>query len=248
MQRRNTLLIIDRGCGAEGRPRRIISGDETSTQSLYVSVPSDVDALKQPLACALMLQYQGQTFPNISSASDNSTSCSDVFFPGRFMERLVEAVHDLEYVSGNGNGDVSAGSTKVSQKRCDLLASHVSAWSMPQLGFCGVWTSFASITGGPIFGPDASTTSVKLHQSGGEAVSLGDYELHEVVSMTQLFRPGGDDFPDAVSEVSEDLSDPIRGAGRQGTTPVMCVFYRSEEDNMPEVGFACMRIFSPAGG
>lgn len=233
-----SLTLVD-----DGQEGGIISGYEMSTQRLYVGIPSDIDTSEQPPACALMLQYQGQTFPNITGPSDNSTSCSDVLFPGRCMERLVEAVHDFEYANGNASAD----SAKVSRKRCDLLAGHVRAWLLPELSFCGVWSSLANITGGPIFGPDASTTSVKLQQSGGEAVSPGDYALHEVASMAQLVRPGGDEFPDAVSDDNEDLREPIRGAGRQGTTPVLGVFYRSEEDTTPEVEFACMKAFSPEG-
>jgi len=57
-----------------------------------------------------MLQYQGQTFSNITGLGDNSTSCAVVFSPGMCMERLVEAVHDFGYVNDNA----TAGGSKVS--------------------------------------------------------------------------------------------------------------------------------------
>jgi hypothetical protein len=233
-----SLTLLDSGLNSA-------SGYEMTTQRLYVGTPPGVNPSEQPPACALMLQYQGQTFPNITGPSDNTTSCSDIFGSRGCLERLVEAVYDFEYAGGN---DSSSSSSAVSQRRCDLLASHVRAWLMPQLSFCGVWTSFANITGGPIFGPDASTYPETLQWNGGEAVSPGDYTLHKVVSMAQFTRPGGDDFPDADSaEAGEDLAEPVRGAGRQGKTPVIGVFYRSEEDTRPEVEFACMRTFSPVG-
>jgi hypothetical protein len=75
----------------------------------------------------------------------------------------------------------------------------------------------------------------------------GEYELREVAKMTQVFRLGGDEFPDAESDENEELRSPIHGAGRQEKTPVVGVFYRSEEDSMPEVEYACMRTFSPEG-
>jgi hypothetical protein len=231
-----SLTLVD-----DGQEGGVSSGYQLSTQSLYFGVPSDVDVSEQPPACALMLQYQGQTFPNITGASDNTTSCSDIF-SGTCLDTLTEAIQAFEFAGGNASSN-----TGVSQTGCDLLASHVRAYLLPDVSFCGLWSSFLNVTGGPIFGPDASTTSVELQESGGEAVSPGDYGLHEAVKMTQLFRAGGDGFPDADSDGNEELQSPVRGAGRQGSTPVVGVFYRSENDTMPEVEFACMRTFSPEG-
>jgi len=231
-----SLTLVD-----DGQEGGISSGYQLSTQSLYYGVSSDVDVSEQPPACALMLQYQGQTFPNITGESDNTTSCSDTFSRA-CLDTFTEAIRAFELAGGN-----SSASSGVSETRCDLLASHVRAYLLPDVSFCGLWSSFLNVTGGPIFGPDASTTSVELQESGGDAVSPEDYELHEAVKMTQLFRPGGDEFPDADADGNEELQSPIRGAGRQGSTPVVGVFYRSEEDTMPEVEYACMRTFTPEG-
>jgi hypothetical protein len=228
-----SLTLVD-----DGQEGGISSGYQLSTQSLYLGVPSDFDVSEQPPACALMLQYQGQTFPNITGAYDLSTSCSDVF-SGSCLDTLTEAVQAFERAGGNGS--------EVSQSRCDLLASHLHAYLSQNVSFCGLWSSFLNITGGPMFGPNASTTSVELQESGGEAVYPGEYELHEVAKMTQLFRPGGDEFPDADFAENEKLQSPIRGDGRQGKTPIIGVFYRSEEDSMPEVEYSCMRTYSPEG-
>lgn len=233
-----SLTLVD-----DGQEGGVSSGYQLSTQSLYFGVPSDVDVSEQPPACALMLQYQGQTFPNITGPSDNTTSCSDTL-SRTCLDTLTEAVQAFQYAGGNGSASAGTG---VSQARCDLLASHVRSYLLPNVSFCGLWSSFLNVTGGPIFGPNASTDSVELQESGGEAVLPEDYELHEAVDMTQLFRPGGHEYPDSDSDGNEELQSPIHGAGRQGKTPVIGVFYSSEEDSMPEVEYACMRTFSPEG-
>jgi hypothetical protein len=219
----------------------VSSGYQLSTQSLYFGISSDVDVSEQPPACALMLQCEGQTFPNVTGASDDTTSCSDVF-SGTCLDTLTEAIQTFEFSGGNASSD-----SGVSHTRCDLLASHVRDYLLPNVSFCGLWPSFLNVTGGPIFGPNASTGPVELQESGGEAVSPAEYELREVAKMTQLFRPGEDEFSDADSDESEELQSPIHGAGRQGKTPVVGAFYSSEEDGMPEVEYACMRTFSPEG-
>jgi hypothetical protein len=231
-----SLTLVD-----DGQDGGISSGYQLSSQSLYFGISPDVDVSEQPPACALMLQYQGQTFPNITGASDNTTSCSDTF-SGTCLDTLTEAIQAFEFAGGN-----TSSNTGVSQTRCDLLASHVRDYLLPNVSFCGLWSSFLNVTGGPIFSPNASMNPVELQESGGEAVLPGEYELREVAKMTQLFRPGGDEFPDAESDENEELRSPIHGAGRQGKTPVVGVFYRSEEDSMPEVEYACMRTFSPEG-
>lgn len=233
-----SLTLVDSGVdGTAG------SGYQSSTQTLYTGVPSDFDVSEQPPACALMLQYQGQTLPNITGPSDNSTSCSDVF-SNSCLDTMTDAIRAFEYASNN---DTASGSDQVSQARCDMLASHVREYLMPNLSFCGLWTNFVNITGGSMFGPDAATESSQLQEAGGQPVSPQDYELHTIVGMTQLFRPGGDEFPDTDSEASSDLQEPLRGAGRQGTTPVVGVFYSGEKDTEPMVEFACMRTFAPTG-
>lgn len=233
-----SLTLVDSGSdGAAG------SGYQASTQMLYTGVPSGFDVSEQPPACALMLQYQGQTLPNMTGPSDNSTSCSDTFSDS-CLDTMTEAIQAFEYSSGNNTG---SGSNQVPQARCDMLANHVREYLMPNLSFCGLWTSFVNITGGPMFGPNASSESSQPQESGGQPVSPDNYQLHTVGSMTQLFRPGGDEFPDADGDASSDLQEPVRGAGRQGTTPVIGVFYSSEEDSEPMVEFACMRTFTPTG-
>ncbi|TLD09819.1 hypothetical protein E2P81_ATG10222 [Venturia nashicola] len=233
-----SLTLVDSGSdGAAG------SGYQSSTQMLYTGVPSDFDVSEQPPACALMLQYQGQTLPNMTGPSDNSTSCSDTFSDS-CLDTMTEAIQAFEYSSSNNTG---GGSNQLPQARCDMLASHVREYLMPNLSFCGLWTSFVNITGGPMFGPNASSESSQPQESGGQHVSPDDYQLHTVVSMTQLFRPGGDEFPDADNDASNDLQEPVRGAGRQGTTPVVGVFYSNEDDTEPMVEFACMRTFTPTG-
>lgn len=234
-----SLTLIDSGVdGTAG------SGYQSSTQVLYTGVPSDLDVSEQPPACALMLQYQGQTLPNMTGPDANSSSCSHVF-SDPCLDTITDAIQAFEYTSNN---DTGRGSDQGSQARCDMLASHVREYLMPNLSFCGLWTNFVNITGGPMFGPDAATESPQLQESGGQPVSPQDYELHAVVGMTQLFRPGGDEFPDADSEANSDLQEPVRGAGRRGTTPVVGVFYSGDEDTEPKVEFACMRTFAPTGG
>lgn len=229
-----SLTLVDDG--AEGG---VGSGYQMSTQKLYVGAPSDLDLAEQPPACALMMQYQGQTFPNITGPGDNTTSCSDIF-SGSCLDTLTDVILEFEYQSGGND-------TQTSQSRCDLLASHVHDSLMPNISFCGLWSSFLNITAGPILGPNASTSTAQLQESGAQPVSPEAYDLHRAVSMTQLFRPGGDEFPDADSDANEELLEPIRGAGRQGTTPVIGVFYAREDDSEPVVEYACMRTFSPAG-
>jgi hypothetical protein len=229
-----SLTLLDSGLG-------VASGYELTRQRLYFGTPPDLDASEQPPACALMLQYQSQTFSNITGPSDNTTSCSDIF-SGTCLGVLTKAIQAFEFAGGNASS-----STGVSQTRCDLLARHVRAYLLPEVSSCGLWSSFLNVTAGPIFGSDVSTAPATLQPTGGQIVLPGDYQLHEAVSMSQLVRPGGDEFPDADAEANEDLAEPIRGAGRQGKTPVMGVFYSSEEDTTPQVEFACMRTFSPMG-
>jgi hypothetical protein len=230
-----SLTLVDNG--HEGG---VGSGYQQSTQELYVGTPPDLDVSEQPPACALMLQYQGQTFPNITGPGDNTTSCGDVF-SNSCLDTLTDVIRAFEYEGSNATASDSA---QASPKRCDLLARHVHDSLLPNVSFCGLWSSFLNVTGGSIFGSSAST---QLQESAGQPVSPAEYDLHQTASMTQLFRPGGDEFLDADSEANEELSEPIRGAGRQGTTPVVGLFYTGEGDSEPVVQYACMRTFSPAG-
>jgi hypothetical protein len=230
-----SLTLVDNG--HEGG---VGSGYQQSKQELYVGAPSDLDISEHSPACALMLQYQGQTFPNITGPSDNTTSCADIF-SGSCLDTLTDVIQAFEYEGSNATASDSAQATPT---RCDLLARHVHDSLLSNVSFCGLWSSFLNVTGGPIFGFNAST---QLQESAGQPVSPSEYELHQAASMTQLFRPGGDEFPDADSEANEELSEPVRGAGRQGTTPVVGVFYTGEGESEPVVQYACMRTFSPAG-
>lgn len=212
------------------------AGYQYSIQHLYAGVPPALAVADQPPACALTLQYQAQTLPNITGPRDNSTSCSDTFSDA-CLTSLTAAIRAFGPVESNATAN-----------RCAALAAHVKQSFTPALSFCNLWTAFVNITGGPLLGAQAPTSPVQLQRAGSQPVLPADRELRAVLSATQLFRPGGDEFADADSEANEYLPAPVRGAGRGGKTPVVGVFYAREGDREPGVQVACLRALGPEGG
>ncbi|GKT49096.1 uncharacterized protein ColSpa_09277 [Colletotrichum spaethianum] len=201
-------------------------GYQFSTQTLYVGVPSDFETSGQSAGCALMMQYQAQTF-NMSETR-NTTSCEGALSDS-CQENLADVVRQFEYSSGRGQNSTT-GSTL---SRCESLAQFVNTNIHQQLSLCGLYAGFVNTTGGSIVGPDVSSSSIQLQNEGCQPVVPQEYELHHVAEMRQILPTGE--------------NNPGLAGGRSGVTPVLSVLYEDEDDRSPDVQLVCLRTYTSDG-
>ncbi|WYZ41826.1 hypothetical protein EsH8_V_000721 [Colletotrichum jinshuiense] len=212
----------------DGSPDGILAsepGYEFSTQTLYVGVPSELETGNQATGCALMMQYQAQTF-NATEAR-NTTSCESTL-PDSCRENLADVVRQFEYPAGGGQNSTANSSLS----RCESLTQFVNANIRRQLSFCGFYSGFVNVTGGTILGPDLSSAPVQLQNDGCQPVIPQEYELHQVAEMRQILPTGGNGQEPA--------------GGRSGVTPVLSVLYDADGED-PDVQLVCLRNYASDG-
>ncbi|TDZ19261.1 hypothetical protein Cob_v007555 [Colletotrichum orbiculare MAFF 240422] len=108
-----SLTLVD------GSPDGILAiqeGYQFSTQTLYVGVPPNFDSSTQQAGCALMMQYQEQTFELSDDNTQNTTSCRSVLSDG-CQNDIAGLVRQFRYAA-NGR---SSGTGSVSPLRCQAV-------------------------------------------------------------------------------------------------------------------------------
>lgn len=214
----------------DGSPDGVLASQEGyqfSTQTLYVGVPPNHNSSNERAVCALMLQHQAQTFGLPEDSARNTTSCRAVM-PNSCQNEMTSLVERFQY-TGSAQSNQTGGT---SLPRCKSLAQFLNTNINRELSFCGRYTGFINITGGPISGADLSPSPVRLQSEGCQPVIPESYELRRVAEMRQILPTG---------EVSSRSS-----GGRSGVTPIFTVLY-DEEGGSPIVQFTCMRTFNSDG-
>ncbi|KAI7222318.1 hypothetical protein KC343_g7399, partial [Hortaea werneckii] len=243
-QRTNlSLSLID------GWPSSSIAPNgQFSTKGLYLGIPPNANLTETPPGCALMMQYQGQTFPyHTYEPLPDNTSCPYEFADPICLDNLVESIGNFQYSS---NGEVFS--------RCQALAHHVEATIRDENpnNLCQTYyASGVSIYGAAISGPDAKTTQPWSFESVYsdrrsqmipetflcQPVQPQEYELYHVMNMTQILYPN--------SEALDAIPDEQRRAnigGRTGFTPIVTAIWEDGEDQNPDAKF-CRPCEEPMG-
>ncbi|KAF4834439.1 hypothetical protein CGCTS75_v003442 [Colletotrichum tropicale] len=219
-----SLTLVD------GNPDGILAsqqGYEFSTQTLYVGVPANFNSSNQQAGCALMMQFQEQTFELSEDNRQNTTSCNSIISDS-CQRNTATLVGQFRYPT---NGQSNNGSASLS--RCESLAQFLNTNINRKLSFCDRFSGHINITAGPISGEDLSSSPVQLQNEGCQPVMPESYELRKVAEMRQIL-PTGDNSGQSLG-------------GRSGVTPVFTVLYDDENDDSPEVQFTCMKTFTAEG-
>ncbi|KAJ3960543.1 hypothetical protein N0V92_002794 [Colletotrichum tropicale] len=215
---------------------------EYSDQQLFVGIDPGLNDDEYPSGCALMMQYQGQTFPLENLPEDearaerhqNTTSCDGVI--DVFCQSAIEEI----IRSFNASSDSEQGD------RCQLLTQHVSSELQSNPNTCGgegTWiANFINVTGGAL--PSAasdSATNAKLGEEECRPVLPQSYRMYKVAEMRAFT------FADAADTGSE-FYDSLFG-GRDGFTPVVTVIFQEDEEDIENRGiqFSCMKTFQRDG-
>lgn len=218
-----------------------------SDEQLFVGM--DPNAKDLPFGCALMLQYQGQTFPAETwpgtptspraekSYLKNTTSCLGVLDPF-CQQALVEEVRSFH---GAGSNISESHRTET----CEQLAQHVrnqllGPWYQCGGGGGGTWiSSFINVTGGALPGPKTpKASSSPLGKPSCRPVLPPTYDLYHVGAMREFYLI---DPPNPGSR----YYDRVFG-GRAGFTPIITALYNNGSGE-PEVQLTCMKTFQPNG-
>ncbi|KAI9373761.1 hypothetical protein BJX61DRAFT_501519 [Aspergillus egyptiacus] len=236
-----SLTLID-GLAANGFTGYIYEGYEYSDQSLFVGVDPGLSDNNYPSGCALMMQYQGQTFPtqwfpeteNLRDQSfQNTTACNGVL-DASCQSSIVEIIRSFN--SNNTSEDQSG-------DKCSRLTQHVNNRLRGDEYTCGQssWVAnFMNVTGGSLPSPNtAPAGDERLGNDQCRPVLPQNNNLYKVADM-RLFS-----FVDPPAS-GKDFYSPIFG-GRSGFTPVMTVLYGEQNDSPPDVQFTCMKTFERDG-
>ncbi|KXX80766.1 hypothetical protein MMYC01_203936 [Madurella mycetomatis] len=231
-----SLTLVDgfeeRGFTAGGLPDY-----EFTDLQLFVGVDPNVADDEYPSGCALMMQYQGQTFPVPDDRDDedsdlaNTTSCEGV------VDELCQAAIYNMVRGFNGSSSEEDGEAD----RCAALTRHINMRLREDNLMCGAnWvSSFINVTGGALPGPDMQTADNEaLGDQSCRPVLPQSFQLYPVARMRQLYF---------IDPPESDFLQPLFG-GRAGFTPVFTVMYNGEgNDSTPNVRFVCMRTYQANG-
>lgn len=237
-----SLTLID-GLDEPGFTGMSIEEYEHSDQQLFVGIDPHTSSQAFPAGCALMMQYNGQTFPketypNVADAREtkfrNTTSCDGVIdvFCQSAITRMIRGFNE----SSEGEGD-----------KCQRLTQHlwVQLQSQPHAcGHEGTWIASAiNITGGSLPAPnDPPTNHPELVGGNGQCppVLPANYDLYQVAVMREFY------FSDPPRAGSDHYGRVF--GGRSGFTPVITVVDDGKNKSAnPDVQFSCMKTYQPDG-
>ncbi|KAI6890919.1 hypothetical protein KC318_g14208 [Hortaea werneckii] len=216
--------------------------DYNNPKTLYVGSPPSVNLTEGPPGCALLMQYQGQTFPPLDipfSAYDwteNHTSCPLDLSSECFSDRLESGLRTFNY----------SGEDTERLPRCKALAQYVETNIQCGDGgdriepFCAYSSPLISVFGGAFSGPDVSTETASILNTTEEdnacrPVQPQSHTLHGVLTANQVLFSN--------HSTTADLS--MLG-GRTGYTPIITVLF-GDRDSDPDVQAFCMKLRSPKG-
>lgn len=155
-----SLTLVD------GDPRGDISGTDKAmyhTQSLYLGTPADFDVTNQSTGCAIMFQYDYQTFA--TDNSDNKTSCESLF--GASCTKQITDL--IKSIQPPGSGE----------QKCTNLQRGVASNITSDRNLCGYYSALLNVTGGQILGTNASK-AIDIKTDDCNLVLPTSYKLHHV--------------------------------------------------------------------
>jgi hypothetical protein len=229
-----SLTLIDgleeRGVTAYGIP-----GHEYTDLQLFVGVDPNLADDHYPSGCALMMQYQGQTFPGFGDSNDDnshSTSCEG------FVDELCQATISNMVRDFSNTPSPSGDDSK--NDRCKELTRYVNTRMREGSLMCGghYISTLINVAGGALPRPDSQRAS---HEALGEEscrpMLPQTFQMYPVARMRQFY------FADAPES---DFLAPLFG-GRAGATPVFTVVYDRDKEAEPDVRFVCMKTCQASG-
>ncbi|KAI7232382.1 hypothetical protein KC330_g5934 [Hortaea werneckii] len=232
-----SLTLIDNGLAG-----RWVHRNQFSEKALYVGAPPSVNLTEGPPGCALMMQYQGQTFPDtfaefydeVWGASANNTLCPFALTSACLSYRLEDSLRTFKYSNNSGTEQLP---------RCEALARHVETTirvgpNDAYRNFCGFISTLVTVFGGAISGPDVQTEAASIpnattEDDGCRPVQPQSHTLHNVATAMQVLY-------------IDPYTGPAAMGGRTGLTPIITVLYNDEDSN-PDVQAFCMKLRSPEG-
>ncbi|KAI7486330.1 hypothetical protein KC351_g3438 [Hortaea werneckii] len=219
-----------------------VVGNYNNPKTLYVGSPASVNLTEGPPGCALMMQYQGQTFPPLGSHfstyywTENHTSCPLDLSAKCFSHELESSLRTFNY----------SGEDTERLPRCEALAQYVETSMRSGDGddridaLCSYSRPLISVYGGAISGRDVSTETASIlntteEDDGCRPVQPQSHTLHKVLTANQVL----------FSNYSTTFDLSMLG-GRTGYTPIITVLF-GDPDSDPDVQAFCMKLRSPEG-
>jgi hypothetical protein len=231
-----SLTLIDgleeRGVTAYGIP-----GHEYTDLQLFVGVDPNLADDDYPSGCALMMQYQGQTFPGFGDSNDDNTDGSHSSCEG-FVDELCQAAIFNMVKDFSNTPAPSADDSKAD--RCRGLTRHINTRMREDSLMCGghYISTLINVAGGALPKSDSQTAAHKaLGEESCRPMLPQTFQMYPVARMRQFY------FADPPES---DFLAPLFG-GRAGVTPVFTVVYDGDKDAEPDVRFVCMRTYLASG-
>ncbi|KAI4866154.1 hypothetical protein F4820DRAFT_417733 [Hypoxylon rubiginosum] len=211
-------------------------GLEAYERTLYAGLPSSLlqnegtESNRLPAACALMLQYQSQTFPipdesTRDGSMNGTTSCAGILDQD-CLDRFTSFVTSFDSSSSND-----------SAMNCVDLASHVNTQiHTGDVHLCNFYANPITVTGAPLLNTSTG--------SNNDEVLTQDECRPTSPQSNSLYRVG------SVQTIVEDSDERFGGdifGSRQGYTPIITAVYDGQGGNVSSVQFACMQALRKSG-
>lgn len=237
-----SLTLID-GLEERGFTAHGIPAYEFTDLQLFIGVDPNLADDDYPSGCALMMQYQGQTFPGFGDDDEEdheddtdrsrSTSCQGV------IDVLCQAeIHNI--VQSFTNASSSSSENDPQTDHCTQLTRHINTRMREDTLMCGghYISALINVTGGALPTPESQTaTHEALGEESCRPMLPQDFQMYSVARMRQFY------FADPPES---DFLEPLFG-GRAGATPVFTVVYGGDDGTEPEVRFVCMKTYQAGG-
>ena len=231
---------------------------EFADAQLFVGLSRSLKTDYYPTGCALMLQYQGQTFPleqypgNVTRTSEaqNTTSCEGILHP-RCQAALAEMILRFQPTSSP-----DPDSSHEASSNCTQLTTYLNTQLTNSRGTCGqgfgTWlASSIKVSGGSLPSP-VSLDDALSNSLGGDGcypVLPEDYRLFKVAETRHVYYT---DPPtaDAAFYSKTDAFYSKTDAGLSGWTPVITLWNDEGGDwNVREatIQFTCLSTLKTNG-
>jgi hypothetical protein len=232
-----SLTLID-GLEERGFTAYGIPGHEYTDLQLFVGVDPNLADDDYPSGCALMMQYQGQTFPGFGDSKDDQTDRSDSTSCEGFVDELCQAAISNMVRDFSNTPSPSEDDSKTD--RCRELTRHINTRMREDSLMCGghYISTLINVAGGALPRPDSQrATHDALGEGSCRPMLPQAFQMYPVARMRQFY------FADPPES---DFLGPLFG-GRAGATPVLTVVYDGDNDTQPELRFVCMKTYQASG-
>jgi hypothetical protein len=229
-----SLTLID-GLDERGFTVAGLPAYEYTDLQLFVGADPDLPEDDYPSGCALMMQYQGQTFPVSDDDEDANRSRSTLC--GEVVDELCQAsIYNMVKSFSNA----SSSSQDDGSDRCRELTRHINTRMREDSFLCGghYLSTFINVTGGALPGPESRTaTHEALGEESCRPMLPQAFQMYSVARMRQYYF---------IDPPASEFLQPLFG-GRAGPTPVFTVVYDGNNDTEPDVQFVCMKTYQANG-